>query len=141
MKSFRSHQNKHGPLTEYACDICPKKFTKCYRLNNHMENMHSEKLYDCTICSKAFATMKRLQLHTEKHQIEQPLLPCTICHKVFRSTANLEKHLVKCRSVIKIPCDTATTVISTEYDNALNLSQSIYHRYGALNGYSGHTMT
>lgn len=144
MKSFTSHRNRHGSVREYACDICPKKFSKSYRLNNHIENIHSEKVYDCTICLKAFATIKRLKLHTDKHQMEKLSLPCSICHKVFRSTANLEKHLVKCQSAMKNPRDISTTTTSTEYNNALNLSQSIFHRYGSLNGYSGfagHTAT
>lgn len=145
MKSFRSHRNRHGAVKEYACDICQKKFSKLYRLNNHIENIHSEKVYDCTICLKAFATTKRLKLHTDKHLTEKLSLPCSICQKVFRSTANLQKHLVKCESALKIPRDVSTTVpSSTEYNNALNLSQSIFHRYGSINGFSGfsgHTTT
>lgn len=81
--------------------------------------------------------MKRLKLHTEKHQIEK--LSCHLCHKEFRSSENLHKHLAKCESSIKY--DISSTSTSNEYINALNLSQSIYQRYGAINGFSGHTTT
>jgi len=137
--SFRNHRNGHRAPSEFTCEICQKKFSKLYRLNSHIENIHSEKVYDCTICLKAFATMKRLKLHTDKHLVEKQSLPCTLCQKVFRSSASLEKHFVKCKNAMRIPTHLVTST-STEY-NALNLSQSIYHRYGTLDGFSGHTAT
>lgn len=114
-----------------------------YRLNNHIESMHSEKLYECTFCSRRFSSIKRLKIHSDKHLIEKTSLPCNGCPKVFRSAANLKKHLVKCENSIRIPhnIDISSTSTSSEYNSVLNLSQSIYHRYGTLNGYSGHTTT
>ncbi len=145
MKSFQNHRNRHGTAnSEFICELCQKTFTKSYRLKNHIENIHSEKLYECDQCLKAFATVKRLKLHTDKHLIEKPSsLPCTICQKVFRSTSNLEKHFVKCEMAMKMPRNysTTTATMATAYDDALNLTQSMYHRFGGLDGFSGHTTT
>lgn len=84
--------------------------------------------------------MKRLKLHMDKHLIEKKTFPCSTCQKVFRSFANLEKHTANCESKMKIPnIDTTNTTTSAEYNNALKFMA--YHRYGTLNGFSGHTTT
>lgn len=119
-------------------------FAVC-RLNDHIQNVHCEKLYKCTICRKAnaqFATMEKLKIHTDKHLIEKKVFPCNLCPKVFQSAANLQKHLLKCENETTIlrNIEISNTTTSTEY-NPLNLSQSIFQRFGVPNGFYAHTTT
>ncbi|XP_017492002.1 PREDICTED: transcription factor grauzone-like isoform X2 [Rhagoletis zephyria] len=96
--TLRSHMiSAHAPEEElnFACDQCPKKFSRKYLLELHRPSHvpKSEHAFVCDQCpSSRFASSRLLKIHISM-QHRRAKRVCHVCAKEIRSKAAFEKHL------------------------------------------------
>uniref|UniRef100_A0A8B9R2G0 HIC ZBTB transcriptional repressor 1 n=1 Tax=Anas platyrhynchos TaxID=8839 RepID=A0A8B9R2G0_ANAPL len=57
----------HLGLKPFACDACGMRFTRQYRLTEHMRIHSGEKPYECQVCGGKFAQQRNLISHMKMH--------------------------------------------------------------------------
>ncbi|GAB0098561.1 hypothetical protein DMENIID0001_143060 [Sergentomyia squamirostris] len=84
-----------GEKKEHICDVCSKKYTRKYRLEEHIRSVHSneEKRFVCSKCPKRFSTEKKVKLHEVIHVADKPFI-CEECGKSFATNVGLKEHQI-----------------------------------------------
>ncbi|XP_055525755.1 zinc finger protein 624-like isoform X2 [Wyeomyia smithii] len=87
-RTFLSQQHlshhKEVHTDKYACSYCGLRNPTIQRLQNHVENKHSEvRKYDCRVCiNKSYKTKAALRKHVLMHTHGKQF-QCDICQKTF----------------------------------------------------------
>ena len=85
------HNRLHLQQKPFACDQCPKSFTKKSNLTIHIRVHTGDKPYHCEFCQKKFSNSSDLRRHKRIHTGEKPYA-CDLCPKKFSQSANLLTH-------------------------------------------------
>lgn len=66
------HVRLHVNPNEFACEICKKQFNSRYYLADHMASHipENEREFQCTLCQKRYSTKSRLANHMKSHNQE-----------------------------------------------------------------------
>ncbi|XP_041969897.1 zinc finger protein 470-like [Aricia agestis] len=96
-----------GKLLGYACSICKKMYSLESAIEQHIENVHIEKLdvafedqsqgkktvkrFPCGTCGKGCASQAMLIMHERVHTNERPF-PCQLCSLRFKTKTHLRTH-------------------------------------------------
>lgn len=80
--------------TEGYADCCGQRFTRRYKLYNHVVGHVNPSAHLCDQCPKKFATRYGLDMHKESHlpEDERPFA-CTVCAKRFFRENKLKFHM------------------------------------------------
>ncbi|XP_050329811.1 transcription factor grauzone-like isoform X2 [Bactrocera neohumeralis] len=95
-KNYAHHMHSLHPAEEnlqFACKLCPKKFSKKYILDTHIKTRHMPKDHICNICDKAFSRIWILEQHEKAVHRNEFESVCEICGKRLRNAANLQYHM------------------------------------------------
>ncbi|XP_039961835.1 transcription factor grauzone-like [Bactrocera tryoni] len=95
-KNYANHMHSLHPAEEnlqFACKLCPKKFSKQYILDSHIKMRHMPKDHICNLCDKAFASIWILKQHEKAVHRNEFESVCEICGKRLRNAANLQYHM------------------------------------------------
>ena len=95
------HEKEHGEK-QYACDLCAKKFSRCFSKKFEEKKKHksspneksSEKSLKCNHCDKEFTRRVSLKRHMKTHFKTQTLLNAIKIRKGNGINANLELYRV-----------------------------------------------
>ncbi|KAI6180467.1 Zinc finger protein, protein [Aphelenchoides besseyi] len=79
---------------KFNCSICQRDFQSARMLQQHNQNIHTDKHFVCEICSKAFRFRSNLAEHRSVHTALKPFV-CKYCGKSSRLKGNLTKHILK----------------------------------------------
>ena len=85
---LKIHNRLHLQQKPFACDQCPKSFTKKSNLTIHIRVHTGDKPYHCEFCKKKFSNSSDLRRHQKIHTGERPY-SCDLCPKKFSQSANL----------------------------------------------------
>jgi uncharacterized Zn-finger protein len=86
------HNNRiHSKQKRFACDQCPKTFTKKSNLLIHKKQHTGEMPFQYDSCSKKFLHLSKLIIHKRIHTGEKPY-QCDSCPKKFAQSSNLTLH-------------------------------------------------
>jgi hypothetical protein len=61
-------QKKHAT---FQCNLCPKRFTRAYRLRSHLRTHTDGRPFVCSVCEKAFVRQADCQRHEALHSGEK----------------------------------------------------------------------
>ncbi|KAH8383286.1 hypothetical protein KR009_007719 [Drosophila setifemur] len=89
---FIGHLQNHEPVKQFACPVCPERFSRKFRLKHHMAWHTGETPYQCEVCSKRFVHKVALYKHKMIHDNETKRLECQVCGFKTRTKAHLERH-------------------------------------------------
>lgn len=89
---FIGHLQNHEPVKQFACPVCPERFSRKFRLKHHMAWHTGETPYQCDVCSKRFVHKVALYKHKMIHDNETKRLECQVCGFKTRTKAHLERH-------------------------------------------------
>ncbi|KAH8306221.1 hypothetical protein KR018_004773 [Drosophila ironensis] len=89
---FIGHLQNHEPVKQFACPVCPERFSRKFRLKHHMAWHSGETPYQCDVCSKRFVHKVALYKHKMIHDNETKRLECHVCGFKTRTKAHLERH-------------------------------------------------
>ncbi|KAI6240781.1 BMA-SYD-9, isoform h [Aphelenchoides fujianensis] len=78
----------------FSCALCRRDFKSARMLQQHNQNLHTDKHFVCEICSKAFRFRSNLAEHRSVHTALKPFV-CKFCGKSSRLKGNLTKHILK----------------------------------------------
>lgn len=67
--STLKRNQKHPAL--FACDLCPRTFTRPFNLKNHLRTHRNERPFACALCDKAFSRNSDLRRHEDSHTDEK----------------------------------------------------------------------
>ncbi|XP_017131612.1 zinc finger protein 771 [Drosophila elegans] len=90
---FIGHLQNHEPVKQFACPVCPERFSRKFRLKHHMAWHTGETPYQCEVCSKRFVHKVALYKHKMIHDNETKRLECQVCGFKTRTKAHLERHM------------------------------------------------
>jgi uncharacterized C2H2 Zn-finger protein len=68
-------------------------FNSRKNLNQHINEIHENKLYSCEQCEKAFRKQSNLRRHMVTTHQGVGDLKCTACQKVFKRRDNMRRHM------------------------------------------------
>ena len=72
----------------YECDKCPKNFMTKTKLNDHIRNVHQEKVM-CPCCEKFFSTKHAIEQHLNKRELND----CDLYEKKFTNKTSYKRHM------------------------------------------------
>ena len=81
---------------EWACGLCPKRFSGESYLTGHNQRKHAEepekwkKVFACRECPKSFAILKNMTSHRSAHSVSTK---CDQCNVEFTSSQTLREHM------------------------------------------------
>ena len=75
----------------FACDQCPKTFSRKDGLTTHKILHTGVKLFSCDLCHKKFANSHHLTEHKRIHSGDKPF-QCNLCPMKFAKSFNLIRH-------------------------------------------------
>uniref|UniRef100_A0A1B0CRH4 C2H2-type domain-containing protein n=2 Tax=Lutzomyia longipalpis TaxID=7200 RepID=A0A1B0CRH4_LUTLO len=82
---------------DHACDICSKRYSRRYLLEEHVREKHCklEMPFVCSKCPKRFSSEKKVKVHEAIHlpEAEKLIHPCPYCDKKFSKTVNVQAHV------------------------------------------------
>ena len=111
-EGFKLHKKFHGEMKDcpgVKCEYCEfiykhdpddeKGMRKCkMRLNDHMNDEHSEFKLKCDKCEKSFWTQQQLKVHTMKHEYSTEggtpikIFNCSLCDYSSNDRGNFKRH-------------------------------------------------
>ncbi|KXJ74831.1 hypothetical protein RP20_CCG012891 [Aedes albopictus] len=114
---IRHHNALHpaGGDKTYDCEVCSKKFTALYMLNDHVKFEHlRDQKFGCPHCSKRFISSKRLSDHVRVIHEKVTGMTCDICSKVFMGKCNLDRHR-STHSTVRVNCPICQQSLKNEW--------------------------
>lgn len=69
-KAVSTSQNQKRPAT-FACELCPKKFTRSFNLRAHLRGHSGGKPFPCIVCGKGFSRNSDRKRHEDLHKDEK----------------------------------------------------------------------
>lgn len=76
----------------YSCQQCEAKFTRNWKLKEHMFEHTGVLPFTCPICNKGFKTCKQLRKHERQHKLYR--CKVTDCNQIFRFWTHYRKHMI-----------------------------------------------
>ena len=80
-KFSKVREKQHENKSSFACDMCPKKFTRASTLRIHIRTHTDDRPYQCGVCGKAFARKGDCARHELLHSGERKF----VCHGALRA--------------------------------------------------------
>jgi len=103
----RTHKSDDKPeVTEWACELCLKKFSKKDSYKHHVLR-HQEKL-QCEICGHSCPTETELKIHHSRNHIPKEaatIFRCDNCIYTTTTKATLNAHIARIHKAKKYSCD------------------------------------
>ena len=88
-------------MGDLECSMCAEKFTKIYRLNRHIDDLHEavEGGVECTkdYCDLVFVTRHEMYIHRDKC-----IFTCPLCDYVITRNGKAEGHRKRCNASRRI---------------------------------------
>uniref|UniRef100_UPI00358EDA5E uncharacterized protein n=1 Tax=Myxine glutinosa TaxID=7769 RepID=UPI00358EDA5E len=92
----RPQKEKHHQEScaeQNKCSFCLFTCEDKSKLEQHLKNHFTKRLFNCHFCEKVFDKMSNLKKHEENHTNEKPI-QCPVCKKSFVNLFHLERHNV-----------------------------------------------
>lgn len=146
-EGFKLHKKFHGEMKDcpgVKCEYCEyiykhdpadkKGMRKCkMRLNEHMNDEHTEFKLKCEKCEKAFWTQQQLKVHTMRHENTSDngtsikIFNCYSCEYSTNDRGNFKRHQQSKHEnlVVKNEIDIQSSNGTTVYDVKPNISHNI----------------
>ena len=98
IKSKLESGKKAAIESQFFCDHCGRKFSKNYRLIEHVAVVHTKELkIECDFCGKSFTTKESLQHHLVLRH-ENKALECKKCKLTFIDKGEMKTHMLSFHS-------------------------------------------
>ncbi|XP_059139802.1 zinc finger protein 92-like [Physella acuta] len=93
-RSYNKHSalHKSKSVLEFKCDVCSKFFKQRRYLTRHKILHTGEKSFKCDICSKSFYYKYRLTSHEKNSHYKVKPFECNECFETFMCKYKLEEH-------------------------------------------------
>ncbi|XP_039483501.1 zinc finger protein 337 [Drosophila santomea] len=76
-----------------VCEICNRKFTRKFFLNDHMNKAHLNKRnFTCEICGANFYSQGTMQTHRKAVHLLIHTIKCEVCDLIIKSKGNYLRH-------------------------------------------------
>lgn len=96
-KEYRNHMKIHEREKALVCPYCDRKFTKNFKLRDHITTIHEKKFdIECKICFKKFGRKDNLRAHMILHKGKKNF-KCEFCD----FTAKIRSYVVRHKRVCK----------------------------------------
>ncbi|XP_044261207.1 zinc finger protein 600-like [Tribolium madens] len=89
---IKEHSLEKDEIKPFACDKCPKRFTKLYNLQKHELHHSAIRNFVCTLCGRTFKTKREVVVHEQGH-LNQRKYKCELCCKGFNCHTSLYTHV------------------------------------------------
>ena len=84
------HEDDKNAAKAFACQQCPKRFTRNDHLERHVESVHEKrKAFECAVCAHQFARKHHLSKHILAVHAKVKPYGCNQCEQSFLQVHSL----------------------------------------------------
>ena len=106
----------HTKELKIECDFCGKSFTGKESYQRHLVSRHDNKALECKKCKLTFSDKVEMKAHMQSfHSIKEPTFNCTKCSKQFGTIYTLKKHTASQHEGKTSKCDICGKILSDKH--------------------------